>query len=379
MKSLSFRSSSIEALDKQLTASKADFQPTVAIVFSSVKYDIHDLVDTFKKHAIDLVGCSTAGEIIDNEVAEEEIAVLLMDMDKSYYQIAYEDGEANGTYQAASQLGQYAQNTYKEPALVLFSGGMNTDGEEIIRGIKDSSTNLPIYGGLAGDDINFVNTWVFTNTIISKNGLLALIIDTEKIKVDGLAVSGWKGIGNIYEITKCKGNIVLEINNEPALDFFFKYFGFYLKDSNVVVKSENDIETVSGQYPLQIMRANNLVARSILTINHDEKSLFIAGGVKEGEKFRFSISPGFEVIDQSLLEFNDFLNDCPKADALILVACKGRQTAFGPMMENEIEGIHELWNAPLVGFLSYGEIGKKKGADCQLHNVTSTLVALTEI
>lgn len=378
MRTQSFRSVSIETLNKELGQSMANFQATLAIVFTSVKHDLQAISAVFKEYEIDLVACTTAGEIIDTEVVAEEIVVLLMDMDRSNYQINLESSESIGTYEAALKTAKKAENAFAKPAIIILSGGMSTDGEEIIKGIKHNNKNIPIYGGLAGDDIQFVDTWVFSHSEVSKNGLLALIIDTEKIKVDGLAISGWKGIGNIYEITKCEGNVVYEINNEPALDFFFKYFGFYLNESNVV-KSDDDIETISGQYPLQMIRDNNLVARSILTVDHDKKSLFVAGGVENGEKFRFSIAPGFEVIDQSLIEFASFKTDSNKADALILVSCKGRQTAFGPMIENEVEGIHELWDAPLVGFLSYGEIGKKKGADCQLHNVTSTLVTLTEI
>jgi hypothetical protein len=48
-------------------------------------------------------------------------------------------------------------------------------------------------------------------------------------------------------------------------------------------------------------------------------------------------------------------------------------------MEDEIRGIFEYWDKPMIGFFSYGEIGATEGAQCDFHNETCTLVSLKSI
>lgn len=112
--------------------------------------------------------------------------------------------------------------------------------------------------------------------------------------------------------------------------------------------------------------------------DQNERTLILAGGVKEGDQFRFSISPGFEVIDQTLAEFGKFNQKTDQADAMLLISCKGRHAAFGPMLEDEVKGISDFWKAPMIGFMSYGEIGPNENGTCEFHNETCSLVTFKE-
>ncbi len=378
MKAQSFHVTSVEELYEKLNGIIASkFKPTVAIVFASVKYDFKKIIHIFDKHQIDLIGCSSAGEIERMDITEEEIVVMVMDMNKDNYSLCKENANNNTTYQVAHSIGQHAKNKFENPAVIVFSGGMNTDADQIIFGIKDGvQKEIPIYGGLAGDDLILEETFVFTNNWISTNGLLALVIDRDKVQVKGRAISGWESVGLINTVTKAQGNVLYEINGEPALDVFIKYFGFY----NNRKSGKLELETISGQYPLQIQRNGGYtVLRSPLVANEKERSLILAGGIKEGEQFKFSIAPNFEVVDQAVEEYKALKQECGEVDAIIMVSCKGRHTAFGPMMEIELEGINKQWNVPLVGFFSYGEIGNVKNGTCEFHNVSSSLVTLKEL
>ena len=192
-----------------------------------------------------------------------------------------------------------------------------------------------------------------------------------------MATSGWEPNGLENVITEAEGNVVYTINNEPALDVFIRYIG---RLDNTKVKGE-DIPTMSAQYPLQIIRdKGEAVLRSPIIGNDEERSLTLAGFVKKGERFRFSISPGLDVIEKTIDNFEGFKQQqAEEADLLILFSCKGRHAAFGPMMEEEVAGIHRHWkNTPMVGFLSYGEIGNTQGGDFEFHNETCSLVAIKE-
>ena len=64
--------------------------------------------------------------------------------------------------------------------------------------------------------------------------------------------------------------------------------------------------------------------------------------------------------------------------ALLSTAVQGGIAAYEPMIEDEIEGIYNHWNAPMVGFFTYGEIGNTHSNPCQFHNETCSLIVLKE-
>ena len=67
-----------------------------------------------------------------------------------------------------------------------------------------------------------------------------------------------------------------------------------------------------------------------------------------------------------------------EADALIMFSCISRHLSFGILMTEEIEQVKQVWDAPMVGFFSYGEFGKSKTGKHEFHNNTCCVVALKE-
>jgi len=377
MKSKSFQIKSVEDLQVELPKIiNEDFQPTIAIVFSSIKHDLAKIGSVLSTFSVEVFGCTTAGEICNHGIESNSISMLFMDMKKEHYRLHYLERGNSTLFQTAHEVGRTAASTFNNPALILLSGGVAIDAEQIVFGVKDAlQREIPMYGGLAGDDMKFEATYIFTNNKQTDNGLLALIIDNDKISIEGQATSGWEPMGVVNIITKAKGNVVYSINDKPALDVFVRYFGLYDNSSS----EAKLLSSLSGQYPLQIIRENGYsILRSPLIGNEEERTLTLGGSVREGDKFRFSISPGLEVIDQTVNEFKELNQSVPEADALILFSCIGRHAAFGPLLEDEIDGIYSHWNTPMIGFMTYGEIGNTKSGVCEFHNETCALVIINE-
>lgn len=377
MLSQTILANSVSELRKQIIDyKKTGYLPTFSIVFCSPSYDLEEISHVFNEENIDLFGCSSAGEILNDEVHETAIVGLLFDLDRAHYQIKAIEKTEKTTYQAAFEMGLLTKESFKNPALLIVSGDVVVNGDEIVSGLKDGlrGSEIPIYGGLSSDDLKLEQTSVFSRHQVMDNGLLALIFNNDKVAVEGLATSGWEAVGTINTITKAEGNVIYTINDEPALDVYVKYFGYF--DN---LNEQNDISNISAQYPLQILKKEgHSVLRSPLVSNLEDKSLTLAGGVLEGDKFRFSIAPGFEVINQTIDEFKNLKDKAQNADALILFSCKGRHAALGPLIEDEIAGIYDYWKAPLTGFFTYGEIGLTNQGICDFHNETCSLVVLRE-
>ncbi len=354
-----------------------NFRPTAAVVFAPIDEDFESLRQLFDNQKITFIGCSSAGEICDGQTFEGQIVGLGIDLDPTAFSLFSSSFDDGSVYSSAFAAGKEAAETFKNPAILMLSGGIRIDAEQLVFGAKDAlGRDVPIYGGQAGDDLRLTRTLAFSNEFVSDNGIVCLIFDGDRVELKGMATCGWEPIGATNTITEADGNVLKSINGEPALDVFLKYFGFFSNDKT------NEIEvipTISAQYPLQIERpGGQSVLRTPIFVDRDARTMTLGGGVRTGEKFRFSIAPGFEVIDTTIRAFDALQKTAPEADAVILFSCKGRHSALGPLIDDEVEGLHNIWRAPMIGFFTYGEIGNLPNSSPEFHNDTCSLVTLRE-
>jgi hypothetical protein len=364
----------IETIKAKFAKVIADgFTPSLAIVFCSITQNRNELVEFFESNHVDVFGSTTAGEIIDDEVMEKSTVIMLLDINKAYYKLFCESS-AN-TYQVANDLGLFAKSSFANPSVLVMSSGLTIDAEQIISGFMDADKNIPLYGGLAGDDLTMKASYVFTNQQETTTGLIGLVLDGDKVNVKGLATSGWDNIGIEKTITKSAGNIVYTIDDEPAVDVFVKYFQFTESvDNTAEIIAQN-----FAQYPLQLKKENgNTVLRAPLMVDIESRALIFAGGIPQGSKVKFSVQPGFDLIEKTTERVSTLKPSIPEADALIMFSCKARHMALGPMTGDEAGMIRGIWNKPLIGFFTYGEIGTTKDSVCDFHNETCSMVILKE-
>jgi hypothetical protein len=376
MKAHSFSVETIELLTQQLDAkSDYQFEPTLALVFCSPNFDLSAISTAFAQRNIDLLGCTTAGEINNDVLTENTISVMLLDVSQKYFKLNLQKNES-GITKASQQLRAFADQSFEKPAMIVVTSGVLNDGEAIVEGLKmGRDREIPIFGGLSGDDLRIIETSIFTHETICPDGVAAIIFNNEKVEITGLATSGWQTLGAENTVTKAEGNVIHTINNEPALDYFIRFFGSH-DDANVKNKP---ISSISAQYPFQVIREDGYaVLRSPILGDYETGSLRLVGKIKEGDRFRFSISPGVEVIEKTVEEFDQFSQKMPETDALILFSCKGRHAALGPFLDDEVKGIYDKWQKPMTGFLSYGEIGHVGNGVCEFHNETCSLVLIRE-
>jgi hypothetical protein len=370
MKAEVFSVASIEQIETELqSVLQKGLEPTLAIVFSSIVHNLEELSAVFAKDNIEVFGASSSGEITNDEVHEGSIVVMLLNISRDTYRLNFFVGEGKTSYQVGKSVGEWGKTIYDNPAFMVMSAGLRANGEQIVNGIIDTmGRQVPLFGGLAGDDLRAQETFVFTTSQILVNGVVALIFDHIAVDLIGVAVSGWKGVGTIKTITKAQGNIVHSIDDMPALDVYHKYLSI----------TPETLHMHAAEYPLQLKRDDgSYVLRSVMLINKD-KSMVFAGTVPEGAQVRFSAAPGFEIIDSTVEEMAKFKNKAPRADAIVLFSCVARNLQLGPMTEDEISSVRKLWNVPLVGFFTYGEIGPMLQGRCDFHNLSLVLVLIHE-
>jgi hypothetical protein len=386
MTAKSIKGKSTEEIELALQQSMADdFQPTLAIVFVSVKQDREAISRLLKEKGIQVFGATTAGEFINGEIETGGIVMLLLDMNPAYFKIEFVETSQETGFEDAKKLGITGKETFTNPAFIIANSGVSLDGEPFVEGIiqgfekslSSADGEVTIFGGKAGDDLALESTFVFTNGKSSNSAIVALIIDEGKIEVKGIATCGWKAIGTTKTVTKSEGNIVYTIDDKPALDMLMNYLGVEIKK-----EGNKDIVTFlsSWYYPLQVERENvDPVIRTAMFANRQERSLICSGKVPQGSKIKFSLPPDFDSIDAVVADCKSIKKNAhQQADALIMFSCVSRYLSFGGVMKDELEQVQEIWDAPMIGFFSYGEYGKSKTGKYDYHNNTCCLVTLKE-
>ena len=376
MKATSIKGRTAEEIKDALSKTAAEgFLPTLAIVFIAEDSERDAITKLLSEKNIKIFGASTGSNFIDEDIESGATVILLLGIKPEYFRVEIKSTDSVSTKENAEQIAKTAKAAFKQPSFLIISGGLTTDGDQIIEGVENiCGKGTTIFGGLAADGLKMERTYVFTNDILTDKGLLALIFDEEKIELNGVAVGGWKPIGIDRVITKCDGNVVYTIDDEPALSFIKRYAG--LKDIN----ADNALNfLLASNFQLQLQRENkHPVMRTPMWANINDGSIVFAGSLPQGSKVKLSLLPGFEVIDATKTEFLKYQKEEPEVDALIVFSCAGRQITLGPYVSEEIEGIKKIWDAPLAGFFCYGEIGKVVSGEHEFHNMTCSLATLKE-
>jgi hypothetical protein len=194
MKAKSIKGNSTEEIKEALSQTMANgFKPTLAICFISKSQDRKAISQLLDESGIAIFGCTTNGEFIDEVTEKNSAAILLLDMNKDHFQIYFEEYPEKNYREVSRAIAQKASEKFSIPAFLIGTSHSAADGEEILKGIEEvAGKQVNAYGGAAGDDYAFAETFVFTNGKDSSNAVVCIALDETKVKIKGIATCGWK-------------------------------------------------------------------------------------------------------------------------------------------------------------------------------------------
>jgi len=378
MKAKSIKAKSTEEFQAALQQSMADgFKPTLAIAFISISLDRKAITGILNQQGIAVYGATTNGEFIDEETEKGSAAVVLLDINKEYFQVYFEEYPEKNYREIAKGIAKKAREKFAVPAFLIAGSHMETDAEELLFGFEDAiGKQVNVYGGMAGDDYSFSDQFVFTNGKESNRGVVAIALDENKIIIKGKATCGWKAVGTERTVTKSSANHVFTVDDIPVLDITAKYGGI----ENVSPDNAGLLMELATTFPLQLQREiGEPVMRPGLLVDWSDRSFYCSGSVPQGAKVRFSLPPDLDVMEKVIKGVEEMkATEMPEADVVILFSCAGRIVSLGPLMNMEIEGVKNVWNVPMAGMFSNAELGRATGGNLEMHNLTSCVVALKE-
>ena len=222
------------------------------------------------------MGCTTGGQIHEHDAVDDEITGVAIRFDETKIRLV---SEMVGSSADSRTCGRAIGERLLAPDLAgifILSDGLNVNGSELVAGITGViGPHIPLTGGLAGDGSQFEETLVGANCAPRSRMVAGIGFYGNAIRIGHGSAGGWDVFGPWRTVTRSEGNVLFELDGEPALDLYERYLG-------------DEAEGLPGSgllFPLQIQNPDNAdhrIVRTILAVNRDKRSLTFAGDVPEG-------------------------------------------------------------------------------------------------
>jgi hypothetical protein len=249
-----------------------------------------------------------------------------------------------------------------------------------VAGITEQvSRSVSLTGGLAGDGANFGQTLVGADCPPRAGAVAAVGFYGNAVRIGHGSAGGWDVFGPRRRITRSAGNVLYELDDEPALNLYERYLG------------EEEAKALPGSallFPLQIYdpaRPEHQVVRTILAVDHAARTMTFAGDVPQGWTAQL-MRGNFDRLaagaaDAARQAHAQLAGDIGGDSVAVLVSCIGRRLLMRQRTTDEVEaaGAELGPHTARVGFYSYGEISPHAASGmCELHNQTMTVTTIAE-
>jgi flagellar biosynthesis chaperone FliJ len=306
------------------------------------------------------IGTTTDGEIKDQSISTKQTVLSLSIFDSTSIksaEVISKDSFKNGVDLCKALV----QKDTK--LLILFTDGTTTNGEEFLKGIESINKDVVIAGGMAGDNGDFIQTFISHGSNVLESGAVGVSLSSENLNVHNSYSFNWSPIGVEHQIDRVDANRVYSIDGKTPVDFYSKYLG-----EDVA----NALPATGIEFPLIIEKNGIKIARAVIA-KHADGSLSFAGNLNEGDRVRLGFGNAEMIINQPASALEKF---CDKSiETFFLYSCMARRRYMPGFIQVEIEPFASL--APTSGFFTYAEFYHHNGKN-ELLNQTLTAVALSE-
>lgn len=367
----------IEDVLEQCRKELGGLLPQAGIVYSAIDFEYEVILGKINERYpnIELIGCTTDGEISSNlGCVEDSITLILFCSDTIEIKAGLGRDISKDIDAAAKNAVEEAKSKLTKDAkfCITLAESISIGGVAVIEGIKQQlGDSFPVFGGLAADQWNMVKTYQFYKEEVLTDSVQVLIFGGNISFSSGIA-SGWEPIGNQKTVTKAEGNVIYELDGEPILDFYNHYVG-------------GNFSRVPTEYPLAVFpnKSSKFYIRSPHCFNEKDKSVTFFGDVPVGITVQLvsgtmeNLSRASEkAIKEAVASYKG-----KNPQAALIFTCSARKAILGLNVYKEYALLKESMpkEFSVCGFYTYGEIAPLcDGDECRFHNGTIVVLLLGE-
>jgi hypothetical protein len=366
---------SIEAVDEvlqQCLDSLAGEIPQAGILFAAIDFE-HELIlnrinVTFPD--LELIGGTTDGEVSSVlGFQQDSLTLMLFCTDDIEIRAAVGRNVSQNPTAIAQQTVETLKDTLKTDLRLCITTpeSLTTSASSILEGLRLGLGTVPVLGGTTGDKTKIERTYQFFKTEVLSDSVPILLWGGNLLFSHGVA-SGWRPIGKQSIVTKVHKNIIYEIDDKPALEFYRYYFDDFAPDV---------------AYPLAIFPPGEktFFLRGALSYDPEVGSLTVAADVPKRSVIQITDATQESIQAASKTAFDDAWETYPGTEpaAALFFSCAWRRFVLGTQTNQEYAAIANTLQHPIpsCGFYTYGEISPLREAGLTFfHNTTFVTLLL---
>lgn len=322
--------------------------------------DVIKILSENLKNAV-LIGSSTDGEICNENISTHKIILAISTFENTQIKIAY--SKKQSSYENGKNLANQLieKNTQ---AILTFTDGADTNGEEFLNGISSVNNKVIVCGGMAGDNASFKQTFISANKTILTRGAVGVALNSDILSVKNAYNFNWSQIGIDHVIEEVEGNRVYKISGLKPVEFYKKYLGDYVAKS---------LPATGIEFPLIVQKDNLSLARAVIA-KHEDGSLSFAGNLSKGDIVKLGFG-NMELIMSNPLKSLFDANTIKNSESFFIYACMARRRYMPNLIDVEIKPFSSI--CATSGFFTYGEFFHNDLRN-ELLNQTLTVVSMSE-
>jgi hypothetical protein len=358
-------------------------KPAYGFLFATPDLDLSEALEAAREASgAEMIGCTTAGEITEDGLVHQSVAVMLVASEVTL-QARYAEGLKANPRKLAGELWagtgevKKAASTrgHRHLTSVLFTDGLAPTGERLVSELYDQrvQSGTQIVGGAAGDEGRFAATSVGAGGRAGSDACAALHVFGSAQW--GLGVDhGLRPTTKAMRVTKAEGNVVKEIEGQPAFAVYEKHAaerGVRLTKANTgayLIANElgmHFFERISrARAPLaggadgSLVCAGDIPRGSMVSILDGEVTSMVAAARSAAEQARAVLGK-------------------QQAAGVLLFDCVCRGMILKSEFDREVAAVRSVFrDVPIAGFLTYGEIARSNDKLDGWHNATAVVVAI---
>lgn len=357
--------------------------PVLALVFSTDQYDDDALAGALREELGDVpwAGCCTAGVFAgDGILLSHGLVVGVVSSDRIRVGIGVggpvsEGGAAAGRAAVAEALSVLPPTTEdRRRAIIVLPDALTGNAADVVRGAAaEAGSGILWAGGGAGDNLRFLQTAQYARGRAFRDHVVVIAMDFPRPAGAGIR-HGWRPYGAPTMVTRADGATAIELEFESAFDVYRR--AVEAQGDRV---TEESFARFAMSHPLGIPQADGEhVIRDPLAVEADG-SLRCVAEVPEGTLVRVMEGDENALLAAALEAARSARAAVPGEIAGALVFdCVSRSLMLGDEVGRELAAFQEGLGAgvPLMGCLTFGEVGAFGAGVPQFHNKTAVLLAL---
>lgn len=343
--------------------------PVVAFLFTTDQYDQQEVLRTVRRRLGDvpLAGLTTGGVIYANKVYNRGIVLLALSSAKMLVDVSFNMGISNNGYETGRKIGKkFLKHKCKNGTVCIFPDSFSDSVSSLIEGLYDTmGPDYLYFGGGSGDNLHFTQSYQFSRTKIASDSVVSVFMSGPSFTA--ALGHGWQPAGEPVVITSVRGNRVYEISGYPAFEAYKKRYPEICRDT---------FAESAMNHPLGFPDIlGNYCIRDPFTL-HDDDSIEFVGEVPDQAVGSMMQSNIQNLLASSQKVAQSIQKKVARPKFLMVCDCISRYILMKGHFQKELENLSRDFGSetPIVGFLSFGEIGALHAAP-SFHNKTLAVLA----